>query len=323
MSTTSGSILGTRVVRIEDPRFLTGQGTYIDNLPLDGALHVAFVRSTVASARIVGIDTSAAVTSSGVVAVYLQADLGLGDLPTVMMMNPAMKRTLLASDTVRFVGEPIVAILATSKAEAVDAAELVVVDFDPLPVVVETVDAQRGEVIVHPSAATNVSFTMPGAADASAFEECAHVITLDSVQTRMAPCPIEPRAVAATVDVDGRLTHWACSQGSHGVRDTLCAVLGLTPDRVRVIVPDVGGGFGPKSGTGQEELFVAWAASNSTDRSASRRQGPNACRRSAMGGGSVSGSRSAPTPKAICADIELRFCRMVARTGAWEHCSRS
>ncbi len=259
--TSSGSILGNRVTRIEDPRFLTGNGTYIDNLRLEGALHVAFVRSSGAHGRIVSIDTSEAVAATGVVAVYTDADLGLAPLGPPMSMFPAaMTRALLAKDTVRYVGEPIVAVIAVSKAAAVDAAELVIVDVEPLEAVVSPAEARGGSVILHEAAETNVAFAIAGAASADLLEGCAHVVHIDIEQTRMATTPIEPRAVAATIDSEGRLVHWACSQNGHSVKDTLCKVLGLDRSAVHVIVPDVGGGFGAKSGNHVEEIFVAWAA---------------------------------------------------------------
>src|SRR5947207_6729897 len=133
-----GSILGNAVRRVEDPDLLMGRGTFIDNLRIDGLLRVAFVRSPMAHAAIRSIDTSEAATMPGVVAVYTAGDLDLPPLPPFMaMLRPECIRTPLATDKVRFVGDPVVAVVAETKAAAVDAAEAVVVDYDPLPVVAD------------------------------------------------------------------------------------------------------------------------------------------------------------------------------------------
>ncbi len=262
---THGSILGTRVLRIEDPRFITGQGSYIAGLRLDGAAHVVYVRSTMAHARVSAIDVRAAAAAPGVVAVYTAADIT--DLPpappTVGFANAAMKRPFLASGVVRFVGEPVVAIVAETYAQGLDAADLVIVDYDALPVVVDVGDAARDEVLLFPEAGTNVAADFPatgtqGPVD-DLFEGCEIVVEARMINNRMAVAPIELRACVAVWD-GTRLTQWSCSQGAHNARNGIAARLGLTPEQVRVITPDVGGSFGGKQGTYAEEILVGWLA---------------------------------------------------------------
>ena len=150
------------MLRVEDPRFIVGQGSYIASLRLDGAAHVVYVRSTVAHARIVGMDVSEAVAAPGVVAVVTAADLtDLPPAPPLPLANAAMRRPFLADGVVRFVGEPVVAIVAETYTQGLDAADLVVVDYDPLPVLVDPEDAARGEVLLFPEAGTNVASNFP------------------------------------------------------------------------------------------------------------------------------------------------------------------
>jgi aerobic carbon-monoxide dehydrogenase large subunit len=258
----SSSILGTRVLRVEDRRLVTEGGGYIADLDLPGALHVHYVRATEAHARIVGIDIADALAAPGVVGVFTAADLDdLPPAPPVLPMVPQdLTRPFLAADLVRFVGETVVAVVAETAAQAADASELVIVELDPLPVVVDPADALRGEVLLFPHAGTNVVFEIPaGTADGDPFAACDVVVEATMVNQRIAVAPLEPRAAAARWDA-GRLTHWACTQGGHMTRTTIAARLGVTDDDVHVIVPDVGGGFGGKFGTYPEEILVAWLA---------------------------------------------------------------
>ena len=169
------SILGTRVVRTEDPLFLTRGATYTDDLTderLTGALHATFVRSTVAHGRLLSVDTAAALEAPGVVAVVTAADVA--DLvplpPPFPFINQAMTRPWLASDRVRFVGDPIAVVLTEERYQGEDAAELVVVDIDPLPAVVGTADAARDEVLLFPEAGTNVMAAFGDPAPAGFFD---------------------------------------------------------------------------------------------------------------------------------------------------------
>jgi carbon-monoxide dehydrogenase large subunit len=254
------SILGNRVTRIEDPRFLTGKGTYIANLNLPGARHISFVRSSMAHAKIIGIDASEALSMPGVIAVLTAADVDMEPAkPSIPLLNQDMRRPFLAIDVVRFVGDPIAMIISETKEQGIDAAETVVVDYEPLPAVLDVADALTDTTVLFPEAKTNVVFTLPTPPDPSIFADCEVVVELAIENQRVAPAPMEVRAAAATWD-GKRLTQWACSQGAHGARDGLAAALGLAKEDVRTITPDVGGGFGAKNGVYPEEILVGWAA---------------------------------------------------------------
>ena len=257
------SMLGTSVVRKEDPGLLTVGGQYVDDVPAEGAVHVAFVRSQLAHGIIEGIDSEDALAMPGVIGVFTAADLGMTPQPPSMpMFNAQMTRTKLATDRVRYVGEPIVAVVAETAVEASDAAESVWVDIDPLDAVVSVHDAVEDEVVLHPEAGTNTVFALPGSGD-DVFAECDVTVELTFRNHRLAPCPLEPRATIARWDtVDGveQLTQWSTNQGAHGTRDGLAAAVGVEPDQVRVITPDVGGGFGAKNGQYPEDIASALLA---------------------------------------------------------------
>ena len=229
------SILGTRVLRSEDPRFLTSGGDYIESVELPGALHVAYVHSTIAHARLDLVDVTDAKAMPGVVDVVTGSDVDLEPLgPPNARMPAAMARPLIARDTVRFVGEIVAAVVAETRAQAVDAAETVIVDYEPLPAVVRPEDARRDEHLLFPDAGTNVAFAMPSRAGDDFFAGCEVVVEQRIVNQRVAPCPLEVRAAAAQWDPNGRLTQWACTQGPHGTRNELAKVFGLERDQVRV-----------------------------------------------------------------------------------------
>lgn len=257
------SMLGTSVIRKEDPALLTVGGSYVADLPMPGALHAAFVRSQYAHGVVRSIDVSDAAAMPGVVAVYTAADLGIEPIkPGMPMFNSRMLRSRLAAGRVRFVGEPIAVVIATSHTEAVDAVGAVVVEIDPLPAVVDVHDALTDETLLFPDAGTNTVFAMPGSG-ADVFEGCEVTVELAFRNQRMAPAPLETRAVISswsTVDGVERLTQWSENQGAHGTRDGLSAALGVEKSQVRVITPDVGGGFGAKNGTYPEDVVVAMSA---------------------------------------------------------------
>jgi carbon-monoxide dehydrogenase large subunit len=253
------SILGTRVLRVEDPKFLTAGGSYIADLDLPGAAHVTYVRSTMAHARITSIDADDARKSPGVVAVFTGADLDLAPAPPAFpLVDAAFTRPFLAVDTVRFVGEPVAVIVSETRQQGADAAELVYVDYDPLPVVVDVEEALRGDVLLFPEIGSNIVLENP-APEGDPFAACDVVVDARIVNHKMAVAPIEPRACAAVWD-GKRLTQWACSQGGHNTRNAIAQRLGLDPADVHVIVPDVGGGFGGKHGNYPEEVLVGWLA---------------------------------------------------------------
>jgi len=255
------SILGNRVPRTEDPRLLTVGGSYVDDVELPGAAWVAYVRSPIAHARILSIGTQAAEQAPGVIEVLTAAELNEPPRPgSGGNYPPAMARPLLADGTVRFVGEPVAIVMAETRAEAVDATELVEVDYDPLPAVVDVDKALAGETLLFPDAGSNVAIDVRGELDDSIFEGCEVVVGQDIVNQRVAPCPMETRAAAASYGADGRLTHWSATQAPFGVRGAIAKLLGVEDAQVRVVAPDVGGGFGAKMGDYPEELLVAWLA---------------------------------------------------------------
>jgi carbon-monoxide dehydrogenase large subunit len=259
---TSGtSILGTRVLRMEDPAFLTVGGRYIADLDLPGAAHVTYVRSTVAYARIVDIDADDARKAPGVVAVFTAADIDLPHAPPAFPLVPAaFTRPFLADGVTRFVGEPVAVIVSESAGQGADAAELVSVEYEPLPALVDPVESLRNEMLLFPEAGTNVLLETPAPEGADdLFADCDVVVEARLVNNKMAVAPIEPRACAAVWDGQ-RLTQWACSQGAHNTRNAIAARLGLAPEQVHVIVPDVGGAFGGKHGNYAEEIMVGWLA---------------------------------------------------------------
>ncbi|HEV2371062.1 MAG TPA: xanthine dehydrogenase family protein molybdopterin-binding subunit [Streptosporangiaceae bacterium] len=253
------SIVGTRVVRTEDPRLLTAGGMYVDDLrapELAGAAYVTFVRSPLAHAQITGIDVSAALGQPGVVAVFTAAELA----PPVPRPDRPVQEPLLAADRVRYAGEPVAIVLTEERYQGEDAAELVSVDYDPLPPVVGTEAAVAGQVLLFPDAGSNVAHTgEAGNCDEASFQGCDVVVERTVLNQRLAPVPLEVRSAAACW-WDGRLTAWLSTQSAQIAREAIVRKLGLQPSEVRVITPDVGGGFGAKISADREAVCVAWAA---------------------------------------------------------------
>ena len=259
----AGSVLGEKVLRKEDPRFLTEGGIYLDDLRhplLEGAAHVVYARSQVAHGVIVDIDISEAEGMPGVIAVHTAETLGLEPAPS--NYNPAVARTLLArrGDKVRWVGEPVVAVVAETYEQATDAAQAVFIDIDPLPAVVDLREALTSGTHLYEAAGGNAVFdsTVFGAAVNSGdefFADCEVVVTVEALNQRVAPCPMEPRAAAAAWH-DGRLHEWVSTQHAQGVRTQVAKANGVTEEEIHIITPDVGGGFGAKIGVYSEELLV-------------------------------------------------------------------
>jgi aerobic carbon-monoxide dehydrogenase large subunit len=256
------SILGHRVLRREDPKFLTTGGVYVDDLAGEGALWATYVRSTVAHARILAVDVEEARSRPGVVAVYTNADLDSGDLPLAVpsLLPEGMVRPVLARDLVRFVGEPVAVVLTETRYQGEDAAEAVVVEYDPLPAVVDPEAAIGGETLLFPEVGSNIAADFRVPADPDFFAGCEITVTQRIVNQRVAPCPMEPRSGLASWGEDGRLTQWASVQHPQGVRDTLSGFYCLQPEQVRVVAPDVGGGFGAKVSLYAEEILLPWLA---------------------------------------------------------------
>ena len=255
-----GSILGNRVQRVEDPRMLTVGGTYVEDVPI-AAAWVHFVRSEYAHGRILSYDVDDAKKVPGVLGVFTGDDVDLPPFPHVQpILRPGSERPLIAKGAVRFVGEPVVAVVAVDRHTAVDAGAMVYVDIEPLHAVVEVDDALRDETLIHPELGTNTyaTFTSDHQAD---FAGCEVVLELRVVNQRINGSPIEPRSGLAYWEPDpggDRLVHYSACQGAHPTRDILAKLYDLAPDRVRVVVPDVGGGFGVKSRTIGEELTLGW-----------------------------------------------------------------
>jgi carbon-monoxide dehydrogenase large subunit len=255
------SILGNRVRRTEDSRFIRGTGMYGDDVQLEGALHATFVRSLSPHARIRSIDTSAVDQIPGA-RVFTGADLGFDPMPVGMpMYNAEMKRPVMAIDVVRFVGDLIAVVLTEDRLQGQDAAELVFADLEDLPPVPDAESALTGDSLLFPDAGTNVVWGVPpGDSGDSLFDGCEVVVSAQIESQRLASCPIECRCAAAEWGDDGRLTMYASTQTPSRNRDQLADIFGLEPDRVRVVVPDVGGGFGSKSGASTEDIVVCWCA---------------------------------------------------------------
>ena len=254
------SILGTRVLRREDPAFLTVGGTYVADVRdsiLDGALSVTYVRSVMAHALIGAIDCRAALAAPGVVGVFTAADLDApapahSDLVAGLFPD-GLARPLLAVDRVRFVGELVAIVVTEHPEQGADAADLVVVDYVPLPVVVDPVAAMAEDAPrVHPDHGSNVCFDIASMGVPTDFRDdffagCEVTVSERFVNQRVAACPLEVRSAAAGYADDGRLTMWVSSQTAQLVRNELVKTLGLEEGSVRVIAgPDVGGGFGPE-----------------------------------------------------------------------------
>ncbi|GDX27493.1 carbon-monoxide dehydrogenase large subunit [Actinomycetes bacterium] len=260
---TGGSILGNRVLRKEDPKFLTTGGEYVDDLlnepRLVGGLHVTYARSSAAHARINSIDTSEAESMPGVVAVFTAASLELQPVPAAF--NPMVARTLLASDKVRYVGEPIVAIVTETREQGEDAAEAIIVDYDYLEAFVDLETSMASSTHIYESAGSNVVFDttalgIPENTGDAYFEGCEVIVKGRFLNQRVAPCPLEVRGAAAVWGDDGRLTQWLSTQHAQGTVAPIAAANGVAETQVHILTPDVGGGFGAKIGAYPEELLL-------------------------------------------------------------------
>jgi len=267
---------GQPVKRLEDQRLLTGKGQFIDDKPEEGALWLHVLRSPHAHARIVSVDTAAAASMTDVEAVYTGADLvadDIGTLPTLLVFprpdgSPMTvpPRRLLAHEVVRFAGEPVAAVVAKSRAAAQSAAEAIAVEYEVLPSVVDPVAATKpGAPVVWAGAPDNIVAAMSygdAAAVEAAFAKAAHVVSLDLVSQRLAPSAMEPRSTIAEVEEKtGRLILHVQSQTPGSTRDILAeAVLKRPKESVRVLVGDIGGGFGQKTSLYPEDGIVAYAA---------------------------------------------------------------
>ena len=255
-----GSILGTRVLRTEDPGLLTGSRRYLADLRLPNALHAVFVRSDVAHGTIAAIHVEDALAMPGVVEILTAAELGVAPHHGFATVHADFARPPLADGRVRFVGEPIAVVLAESFEQGEDAAEMVWAEIDPLPVHVDAEDALAADATsIFPDHGSNEAMVIldKPRTDLSVADV---VVRGRYVNQRMAVVPMEPDCCATEVGDDGRLTFWASTQMPHGLHGQLAAALSMEPADIRVVTPQVGGGFGGKAGIHAEYTVVAATA---------------------------------------------------------------
>src|SRR5205814_3050607 len=267
---------GQPVKRLEDQRLLTGKGQFIDDKPEEGALWLHVLRSPHAHAKIISIDTKAASDMTGVETVFTGADLIADDIGTIPTLSVFMRpdgsprtvppRRLLAHEIVRFAGEPVAAVVATSRLAAQTAAEAITVEYEVLPSVVDPLEATKpGAPVVWAEAPDNIVAAMSygdAAKVEEAFANAAHKVSLDLVSQRLVPSAMEPRSTIAEIEKKtGRLILHVQSQTPGSTRDLLAeSILKRPKDSVRVLVGDIGGGFGQKTSLYPEDGIVAYAA---------------------------------------------------------------
>ena len=267
--------IGARVRRVEDKRFITGNGHYTDDMNRPGQTHAYFLRSPHAHAKVNGINPSAALAMDGVHAVLTGDDLladAVGPLPCGWMIHSKDGSPMvtpghpcLAQGKVRYVGDPVCVVIADSLALAKQAAEAVEVDYEELPAVVDLASAQSSGTLLHDEAARNTAFEWElgdKAATESAFQNAHHVTTINLSNNRLVPNAMEPRAAVGEYDAGtDHFTLWTTSQNPHVARLVMSAFLNIAPEhKLRVIAPDVGGGFGSKIYVYPEETVCVWAS---------------------------------------------------------------
>ncbi|HVQ92835.1 MAG TPA: xanthine dehydrogenase family protein molybdopterin-binding subunit [Mycobacteriales bacterium] len=259
-----GREVGQARRRKEDARLLTGQTKWTDNIQLPGLLHLAIVRSPIAHARITRVDVSAARQRPGVLAAFSGADLAaeLGTLPCAWPVTPDMvhpDHPPLATDEVRYVGDAVAVVVARDRYAAADALEAVEVDYEPLPVVTDMTEALRDEVLVHADKGTNKTFLWPfdGGDYDAARAKADVVVSRRYIQQRLIPGAMEPRAVVVEpIAAAGEYTIYSATQIPHILRIMLALTTGIAEQKIRVIAPDVGGGFGSKLNVYAEEVIA-------------------------------------------------------------------
>ena len=260
----SPKYIGQSVKRTEDPRLIKGLAHYVDDIKLPDTLHVSFVRSVYAHAKINSVDISEALKAPGVVAVYTGKDVAqLGPVPCASAL-PGLKvpvHHVLAQDKVYFVGHPIAAVVATDRYLARDAVDLVMVDYEELPVVTDVEQAAAGGPVIHDGFDDNIAYKMTsgeGDVDA-AFASAERTLKQRITHTRLAPIAMEPRGVLARYfPGEEELTIWSSTQIPHLLRTQLALMIGIPENKLRVITPEVGGGFGSKLNVYGEEALLGW-----------------------------------------------------------------
>jgi len=257
--------VGQRVKRTEDPRLIKGLAHYVDDIKLPDTLYVAFVRSVYPHARITNVDVSAALAAPGVVAVYTGKDVAdkIGPVPCAGAL-PDLKvpdHRVLAKDKVYFVGHPVAAVVAKSRYEAADAVDLVSVDYEELPSVVDVEAAAKGGTVIHDNFPDNIAYKLTsgeGDIDA-ALKSADRIIKQRVLHRRLAPIAMEPRGVLARYfPGEEELTVWSSTQIPHLLRTQLALMIGIPENKLRVITPEVGGGFGSKLNVYAEEALLGW-----------------------------------------------------------------
>ena len=256
--------IGQSIKRTEDPRLIKGLAHYVDDIKLPDTLHVAFVRSIYAHARLKSVDTSEALTAPGVVAVYTGQDVAerIGPVPCASAL-PELKvpdHRVLARDKVYFVGHPIAAVVATDRYAARDAVDLVMVDYEDLPAVTD-VEAAVTAPAIHENFTDNIAYKLSsGEGDiAAAFASADRTVKQRILHNRLAPIAMEPRGVLARYfPGEEELTVWSSTQIPHLLRTQLALMIGMPENKLRVITPEVGGGFGSKLNVYGEEALLGW-----------------------------------------------------------------
>lgn len=257
----AGSILGTRVVRSEDPALLRGLGKYVGDLPLDRPLFAAFARSQVAHGAITALHTEDAIDMPGVVAVWTHAELGVPPHHGFVAVHPDFARPPLATDRVRFVGDPIAVVFGETAAQAEDAAEAIWAEILPLPASVDAEDALAdGAELIFPAHGSNQALVIHDSNKVDLEGTSDVVVRGRYVNQRIAVAPMEPDCCAAAPAADGRITVWASTQMPHALHGQLAAALGWSKDDIHIVTPQVGGGFGGKAGLHHEYTVVTKAA---------------------------------------------------------------
>ncbi len=268
------AMLGSPIKRREDPRLITGQATYVDDIKIPGMLHMAVLRSPYGHARITSIDTSAARQHPGVVAVYTAEDLKgvVGNIAIAVPLGKIAEgmgnRGALADGKVRFYGDPVAVVIADDRYTARDARDLIEVDYEPLPAAIDVEKAMQPDApLLYEEFGTNVGFSMHPPTDeidkvfAQTQADGGIIVKTRLVNQRLAPASMETRGVVAEYRKAGKnLTVWSSSQIPHLLRNILAALVGLPQHQVRVIVPEVGGGFGSKLNIYPEEMVAAFAS---------------------------------------------------------------
>ncbi|NDB42673.1 MAG: xanthine dehydrogenase family protein molybdopterin-binding subunit, partial [Actinobacteria bacterium] len=262
------NIIGTRLLRREDPPLLTGEAKFTNDLNIPGALHLSVLRSPFAHAKIKSIDVSAALKIAGVVAVYTGKDLQsawAAPMPCAWPVTPDMKNPPhypLASDKVNYVGDGVAAVLATNETASRDALDAIDVEYEALPAVVDLEDALSDKNIIHKDLGTNKSYTWPLLVEetpgcvADAFKKAKYKVKERYVQQRLIPMAMEPRAIAAVPQpFGGDITLYSATQIPHILKVMTALTLGIPEQQVRVVAPSVGGGFGSKLDVYAEELL--------------------------------------------------------------------